>query len=135
LNQNRKPRVVIADDETHIRSLIRIMMKSMNTEVVGEAKNGKEVVELFKKEKPDLLLLDVNMPGKSGTEALREIITDFPEAFVIMLTSVSDRETVEECIDIGASHYILKDTPAMEMKKIIKAAWIDFKQKKETSND
>jgi two-component system chemotaxis response regulator CheY len=134
LSAKSKPRVLIADDEAHIRRLISKLMTSMNIKVVGEAKNGEEAVALFRKKKPHLLLLDVNMPGKTGKDALKEILDEFPDAFVIMLSSVSDRETVEDCIDIGAAHYILKDTPTAEMKKIVKNAWEAFGQDREESD-
>lgn len=129
-----KVRVLIADDELHIRRLISKLMTSMNIKVVGEAKNGEEAVALFRKKKPHLLLLDVNMPGKTGKDVLKEILDEFPDAFVIMLSSVSDRETVEDCIDIGAAHYILKDTPVAKMKKIIKDTWEAFVQDREESD-
>jgi len=130
----RKPRVVIADDEDHIRKLMKAVMTAMNCEVVGEAKNGEEAVEIFKKERPHLLLLDINMPLKNGDEALEEIIEEFPDAFVIMLTSVSDMESVEKCISHGASNYIRKDTPLPEIKRIIKETWQTFKQARGENN-
>jgi two-component system chemotaxis response regulator CheY len=123
MTQSRKPRVLLADDEPHIRMLIKTVMRSMNCEVIGEALNGNEAIELFKKEKPDLLMLDINMPLRTGEEALKEIMTEFPDAFVIMLTSVSDLESVENCLSLGASNFIRKDTPIQEMKKIIKETW------------
>lgn len=127
----RKPRVIIADDELHIRTLIKAVMTSMKTEVVGEAKNGQEAVDLYRREKPDLALFDINMPIKNGEEALKEVISEFPEAFVIMLTSVADMETVNRCLDLGAANYLLKDTPLTDMKKMIQETWTDFKHKKE----
>ncbi|MBU2551605.1 MAG: response regulator [Proteobacteria bacterium] len=125
----RKPRVVIADDENHIRVLFKTVMKTMNTEVVAEAKNGREAADLYKQEKPDLILLDINMPVMDGREALREIMGESPDAFVIMLTSVADAETIRETLKLGASNYILKDTPLPEMKKIIKETWEAFRKK------
>ena len=118
-----KPTVVIGDDEMHLRELFRIMMTSLNTDVAAVARNGQEAVDLYRKIRPHLLLLDINMPGKNGDEALEEIMGEFPHAFVIMLTSVTDLETVKKCLDIGASNYILKDTPISEMKEIIKKTW------------
>ena len=63
------------------------------------------------------------MPIKTGDEALKEIMTEFPDAFVIMLTSVADVEDVEKCLEMGASNYIRKDTSINEIKKIIKETW------------
>lgn len=115
----RKNRVLIADDEKHIRMLLKAVAASLNLEVVGEAANGQEAVEGFRREKPDLLLLDINMPLKTGEEVLREIAGQSSGAAVIMLTSVADGETIQRCIALGAANYIRKDTPLPEMKRVI----------------
>ena len=115
-----KRRVILADDEKHIRAMMKAVISSMNCEIVGEAADGQEAVNLYKKEKPDLLLLDINMPQKSGIDGLREIMREFPAATVIMLTSVVDMENVKQCIELGASNYMRKDTSVTEMRQIIK---------------
>ncbi len=118
-----KPRVMIADDEDHCRLLLKAILKTLNCVVVAEARNGEEAVRLFKKAKPHMLFLDVNMPRKTGNEVLQEVRQASPNAFVVMLTSVADLQTVEECVMHGASNYILKDTPVQEIKKIIVDTW------------
>lgn len=123
MTETKVPRIVIADDEMHIRLLIKKALTSMNYIVVGEAANGNEAVDQFKKERPDIVLLDINMPFKSGEEALQEIIAESPDALAIMLTSVSDMESVENCIAAGAAGYIRKDTPLAEIKGMISEAW------------
>ena len=128
--EEKKIRVLIADDEPHILKLIGTVMSSMNNDVVARARNGNEAVEMFKEKKPDITLLDINMPVKDGTAALEEIMADTPDAFVIMMTSVSDMETVEKCIELGASHYIRKDTPIPEMKEMILEAWNEYNKEK-----
>lgn len=125
--EKRKLRILIAEDEAHIRLMLKTLMLSMNTEVVGEARDGKEAIELFKKERPHITLLDINMPFKNGEDVLKEIITEFPDAFIIMLSSISDSETVQHCLEFGAASYILKTTPIMEMKGMIIEAWKDQK--------
>jgi len=119
----RKPRVLLVDDEMHLRMLMKTVITSMNCDIVGEAKNGAEAVERYKQTKPDLTLLDINMPVKNGEEALREIIEHDPDAFVIMLTSITDMESVETCLSLGAANYIRKDTPLNEIKKFIRETW------------
>jgi two-component system chemotaxis response regulator CheY len=126
----KKPKVIIADDEAHCRMLMKAVLSSMNCEVVGEASNGMEAVSLYQKHKPHLMLLDINMPLKTGDEALQEILQEFPRAFIIMLTSVADMASVEKCIAIGAANYIRKDTPIEEIRRIIKETWQTFSQKK-----
>ena len=124
---------MIADDESHVRVLLRALLKSMNCEVVAEAANGVEAVELFKQEKPHMLLLDINMPLKTGDQVLQEILAQFPNALVIMLTSVTDLGTVEKCLDRGAANYIRKDTPPSELKSIIKETFQEFIRKRKQS--
>ena len=80
-------RLVIADDEPHVRAYLRSLAGNIPAEIVGEASNGNEAAKIFAELKPDLLLLDLNMPVKSGEEALSDIISAHPEANVIMLCS------------------------------------------------
>lgn len=129
----QQPKVVLADDEPHVRVLLKTLLASMKCEVVGEASNGEEAVKLFKKERPDLVLLDINMPVKSGIEALKDILHEFPDAFVIMLTSVSDTDSIRQCMELGAANYIRKDNPVVEIKRLIKETWQDrLKNRKES---
>jgi two-component system chemotaxis response regulator CheY len=122
---NDKFRVVIADDENHIRMFIKSVIKTMGAEITGEARNGVEAVEMYRNTKPDIVLMDINMPQKTGEEALSEIISEFPDACVVMMTSVSDIETVQSCIEKGASNYIRKDTPIDQIKEIIRETLAD----------
>lgn len=100
--------------------MMKAVVSSLRYEIAGEAGDGQEAVDLYKKEMPDLLLLDVNMPQRSGIDALREIMREFPDAMVIMLTSVVDMENIKQCIELGAANYIRKDTSITEMRQIIK---------------
>ncbi len=122
-NDGRRPKVIVADDEGHCRVLMKAVLASMNCDVVGEARTGDEAIELYRKYRPNLLLLDVNMPVKTGDEVLEELLGEFPDAFVVVLTSVTDMESIEKCISMGAANYIRKDTPVAEIKTIIKETW------------
>jgi len=126
MTEAKKIRVLLADDEAHIRVLIRAIVQPLNCEVVAEATNGEEAVALFKAKRPDMALLDINMPVKDGEAALREIMAFDPGAMVIMLTSVVDVGTVQSSIDVGASHYIRKDTPPLQMREIITETWKQY---------
>ena len=119
---------MVVDDEDHVRKLITTVIKTMNCEIVAEAGNGKQAVELFHRLRPHMLLLDINMPLKSGKEALAEIKKQYPGAFVIMLTSLTDKETVEDCIQLGATGFIRKDLPIDEMRAVIKKTWTIYRQ-------
>ena len=118
------PRVLIVDDAPVIVDTISQLITGMlQYNVVAEAANGQQAVDVFMQERPDLVLLDINMPVKSGKDALKEILSEDPNALVIMLTSLDDIETVEECVSLGAANYILKGTPLMAMKDIIRNTW------------
>lgn len=112
-------RILIADDEWHLRLMLSSMLKEAGFEVVGEAANGAEAVTLYEKTKPDLLLMDVNMPVMTGDVALRNIITAAPDAKVIMLTSVADMQTVDKCLECGAINYVRKDCPLEEIRAVV----------------
>ncbi|HAA02216.1 MAG TPA: two-component system response regulator [Syntrophobacteraceae bacterium] len=119
----KKLKVLIAEDESHSRLFLKAIVTSMNCEVVGEACTGVEAIELYRQLKPHMLLLDINLPNKTGEDVLREIRAEFPRALIIVVTSVSDQETVEKCLDLGAANYIRKDTPIAEIKLAIKETW------------
>lgn len=129
MRMKKKPRVLIADDESSCRVLAKAIVTSMNCEVVGEAKTGIEASEMYKALQPDLFLLDINMPLKTGDEVLEEIMQAYPNAFVIMLSAVAEMVRVEKCLTLGASNYIRKDTPVAEIRTIIKETWQEFIQK------
>jgi len=88
-------------------------------DIAGEASDGQEGVELYQQLKPDLVFLDVVMPRMSGIEALKQIRAIDPEAKVIMLTSMSDIDSVTECRKAGAIAYILKPFEADKIKQIV----------------
>lgn len=127
MKQKKKIRVMIVEDEDHVRTLIKTVVKSMNCEIVGETNNGKDAVSLYYKLKPTMLLLDINMPIQSGKQALAEIRKKFPNTFIIMLTSLTDSETVEDCIKLGATGFIRKDLPIDKMREVIKQTWSAYK--------
>jgi len=124
----KKIRVIVVDDETHVRTLIKSVISSMNCDVVAEAGNGRDAVALFDKLKPHMMMLDINMPLKSGKQALADIKEKYPNAFIIMLTSLTDRETIEDCIELGASGFIRKDLPIDEMREVIKKTWKTYRE-------
>ena len=100
--------VIIVDDNDMMRSILRGMLRGDEYEVIGEARNGLAAVDIAKRMKPDIICLDVLMPEKNGLEALSEIKTERPETQVVMISSSSEPETVQDAIQNGASGYIVK---------------------------
>lgn len=102
--------ILIADDESLIRMDLKELLEENGYTVVGEAKDGREVIELFGNLKPDLLILDIKMPEMDGLEALKILNKDqdYPRAPVIMLTAFSQPELVERAVGLGVFAYIVK---------------------------
>jgi len=100
--------IVIADDNDIMRSILRAMLRGEEYDVIGEARNGQAAIDTVARLQPDIVCMDVMMPEKSGIEALREIKQARPETEVVMVTSNSDSETVQESILNGASGFIIK---------------------------
>lgn len=124
--EKRKVGVLVVDDERHIRLLLNTLLANMGATVLAEAGDGVQAVEHFERHRPDLVLMDMNMPKLDGLGALRRIREIDPKAAVIMLTSVNAASTVEACLDAGAWSYILKDVSAQELAVEIGRAWKDF---------
>ncbi len=89
-------------------------------ELVGEAKNGFEAIELYKKLKPDIILIDLVMPGKSGIETIKELKISDPNVNILVLTSFSEEENIISAIKEGAKGYMLKETAPEELVDAIK---------------
>lgn len=112
-------KALVIDDESHVRKYIALVLRSMGVSSIAEASNGAEGFAAYQRERPDFVLLDVNMPVQDGLETLKQIRAFDPDADVVMLTSQSTRQTIEDAADHGALHYIRKDTPRAELVALL----------------
>lgn len=101
-------KILIVDDSRVSRKMIRNMLESSGFEVVGEAINGKEGCELFKKISPDVVLMDITMPEMNGLEALKIIKEDNPEAKIIIISAAGQDDNKIAAIKAGAEDFITK---------------------------
>lgn len=101
-------RVLIADDAMFMRMMLKEVLQKVDAQVVGEAKDGIEAVEKFRSLRPDIVTLDISMPGQDGISALKEIMVIDPRACVIMCSATGQAEKVEEALASGAVDYIVK---------------------------
>jgi DNA-binding NarL/FixJ family response regulator len=116
-------RVLIADDHPVFRHGIRaILSAEPDLDVVGEASGGAEAVALAAELRPDLVLMDVSMPGVNGIEATRQILAANPDARILMITMFEDDSSVFTAMRAGARGYVLKDAEKQEMLRAIRAA-------------
>jgi len=101
-------RLLVVDDAMIMRKLIKDVAVEAGWEIVGEAKNGAEAVELYRALRPDLVTMDLVMPIMGGNEALRQIRADDPEARVVVVTALDQKQTLMESIRDGAIDFIVK---------------------------
>lgn len=113
-------KILIADDHNMlINGLKLILAVRKDFKVIASANNGIEVIELVKKEKPDLILLDINMPMLNGYQTIRLLKSDFPEINVIVLSMLNDKRSVWNMLEAGAKGYLFKNTDDKNLFKAI----------------
>jgi two-component system, NarL family, response regulator NreC len=116
-----KIRVLLTDDHTLFRQGVRTLLSAEpDIEVAGEAVNAAGAVALAHEIRPDLVLMDIGMQGLSSFEATRQIRKDHPETRVVFLSMYDDEDYLAECMDMGASGYVLKDSPAEQLVSAIR---------------
>ena len=115
-------RVVLADDHALVRAGIRALLEKLpDIEVVGEADNGRQALELVRSSAPNLVLLDISMTELGGLEALPRILKEFPAIKVLILSGHANEEYVLRALRCGAAGYMLKEAAAEELELAIKA--------------
>jgi two-component system chemotaxis response regulator CheY len=103
-----KYQVMAVDDSAFTLTIISTYLENSEFEVVEAARNGSDAIERFREVEPDLVLLDIVMPGLSGQETLRQILDIRPDAKVVMVSSLGTEEDVQECLEIGAKSFLRK---------------------------
>ena len=116
-------RVLIVDDHTLVRAgLGRLLQSFVNVDVVGEASNADQAVDLAEFHRPDLVLMDLSLPGRTGLEALSAILERLPQTRVVMMSMHDDPMLVRDALDRGAAGFVLKDAAPMELELALRAA-------------
>ena len=114
-----KAKILIADDSAYMRSILKDLLLRNGYDVAGEAENGKEVLALYEKLKPDVVAMDIMMPEMSGIQALKEIKEKYPEAKVVMAAAMGQQNLVVEAVRAGASEFFVKPVQAERVVEAI----------------
>jgi len=101
-------KILIADDSILMRRNLKSILKQLGYNVIAEAANGQEAVELYKRLKPDVVTMDISMPVMDGIEAVNQIVQLYPDANIIMISALNQKEMVFKAIERGAKYYIIK---------------------------
>jgi len=118
----RKIKVVVADDHTILRQGIKALLDNQEgIEVVGEAKDGREAIKTIEELLPDVILMDIAMPGLNGLEATRRIKKKFPKTKVVVLTMHANEEYIFQILNAGADGYLVKETAFQDLISAIHA--------------
>ena len=118
-----KPRIrlVIVDDQEPYRIGLKALLSTVgDVVVVGEARDGRQAIEVCTKTKPDVVLMDLRMPVMDGIAATRSLVASLPDVKVLVLTTFDEDASVRAAVAAGASGYVLKDTPAEDMADLIR---------------
>lgn len=113
-------KVLIADDQQLIRESLKIMLECPEIRVTATAADGEDALYLFEVYKPDIVLLDVRMPGMDGISCLKRIKEQSPSTQVIMITTYDDEEYIFDSLRYGANGYLLKDISQQELRNAVK---------------
>ena len=119
----QKITVILADDHTVVRQGLRALLEAEeDMSVVGEAENGRQAVQMAKRLQPDVVVMDIAMPSLNGLEATRQVSRESPKSKVLILSSYSDDEYVQQLTDAGAAGYLVKQTAAQDLVAAIREA-------------
>ena len=113
-------KVLIVDDAAFMRMMIKDILEKNDFEIVGEANNGIVAVDMYKKEKPDVVTMDITMPDMDGIEAVKQIKAFDPNAKIIMCSAMGQEQTVLSAIKGGAKDFIVKPFQAERVLEAIK---------------
>jgi two-component system chemotaxis response regulator CheY len=108
-------KVLIIEEDPNYRMLLQHILKGLNCWIIGVESGGDEAIDLFERKKPDVVLLNITTPLELGLAVLKELINKDPNVKVIMITNVTEEDTVKRCIEAGAAGYILKGSADAEI--------------------
>jgi two-component system chemotaxis response regulator CheY len=123
MNSNEKlARVLVVDDDALMREVLKALLRDEGFEVAGEARDGQSAIAMLDRTRPDIVCLDVNMPGMSGIDVLKSIRSRNPDIRVVMITGDASMGTVREAVGFGAMGYIVKPFKAGRVGSALRAA-------------
>lgn len=115
-------RVLIVDDTDVMRMMIRLALEGEGFEIVGEATDGISAVELYQSLRPDVVTLDITMPGQDGLQAARQIKGLDPNANIVMVTALGQEDKIKEAVNLGAKEFLVKPFEPARIVSAVKKA-------------
>ena len=117
-------KVLIADDHPlMLAGIRRALERAEHIEIVGEARSGPELIDMIERRRPGLVLMDLRMPGVSGSECVERIRDTWPEVKVVVLSACEDRPSIDSALNAGASAYIVKSVNPFDIASVLRQTW------------
>jgi len=117
-------KVLIADDHPlMLAGIRRALERAEGIEIAGEARSGAELIDMVRRRLPDVVLMDLRMPGVTGTECVQRICSEWPQIKVVVLSACEDRPSIESALAAGASAYIVKSVNAFDIASVLRQVW------------
>ncbi|MGL4343633.1 MAG: response regulator [Cellulosilyticaceae bacterium] len=113
-------RVLVSDDSLLMRKKLKDMVAAMGVGEVLEASNGQEAIDLYKEQEPDMVFMDIIMPEKTGIEAIQEIMEAYPNAYIVIVSSIGTKNKLKEAIKAGARDFLQKPIQQDKVEEMIK---------------
>ncbi len=111
-------KILIVDDAMFMRRMVRNSLAAAGYTDMEEAKDGEEAIRIFKEKRPDLVILDITMPGKTGLEVLEEIIREDSQAKVVMCSAVGQELMIQKAVEMGAYNFVVKPFKPEQLSKV-----------------
>lgn len=112
-------RIMIVDDSSVMRKNLATILKQVGHEIVGEASNGKQAINLYFELHPDIVTMDISMPIMKGVDAVKQIIEGDPNAIIIMISALNQKKMIFDAINNGAKHYIIKPIDSVKVLSVV----------------
>lgn len=115
----KKIKVLLADDVKVMRSLLKSSLSTFDVDVVSELDNGDEVIDKVRELAPDIVFLDISMPGKNGLDVLQELKSTFSNVFVAMISGHNTFENIKRSMELGADGFVVKPYTTVKIRELI----------------
>ncbi len=112
-------RILVVDDATVVREKLKLILKKSNHEIVGEATNGLQAFLLYQKHLPDIVTMDITMPGMDGLMGIKKIKEKFSDAIIVVISAMSQKTVILEALENGAAGFILKPFDSEKVNKVV----------------
>lgn len=127
--------IMVVDDAAIMRRNIQLILERAGHKVVAEACSGEQAFHEFRTHQPDLITMDITMPGINGVETVKNLVAEFPDALIIMISALSSKHLVLQAIKNGAKHYVIKPISAEKLLNVVNDVLVRYQKRRPTADE